>query len=274
MDHVKQIKKVNGEYFTSEGEKVSLFRIAVPTDEELISNWAKHFREQYCTDEELDQLIDGTGKTKGQYLEDLIFPTGKGKVAGKRTPGPGIRSGDFTEVLLSDYLEFTKNYWVPRNRFEFKATRDESVKGSDVLAIKFKNEGSFHPDDVLRIFESKALLSKKGTNTLQNAVNDSGLDYFRVAHTLNAYKRRYLKCGDHESADKIKRFQNPQDNPYKDRYAAVAFCTEDSLSDSDFFEIDTSEHPAQDRLKMFVFFSTDLMKFVHRLYKRAIDEAG
>ena len=268
VKHIGQIKKTNGTFQTSKGKKVDVFQITVPTDDDLVSSWAYHLREQYCNDDELSELVDGTKyeKDKGKYLEDLVFPSGT-------KPGPSIRSGDFAEVLLADYLEFTKKYWVPRNRLDHKATQDESVKGSDVIAIKFDEDGKISPKDILVVYESKAKLSKKNNNTLQDAIDHSGKDYFRLAHTLNATKRRYLQSKDQGNADKIKRFQNLEDNPYTEKAGAVAFCTSDSIDDSSFFDIDESDHPHKNNLHLLVFHGTDLMKFVHKLYRKAIDEA-
>lgn len=267
VKHIEQIRQTNGTFKTSKGKYVNVFQIVVPADDELISSWAKHFREQYCNDDELDELIDGSQyeRDKGQYLKDIVFPSGT-------SPGPSFRSGDFAEVLLADYLEYTKNFWVPRNRLNHKATQNESVKGSDIIAIKFKEDGKISPDDILAVFESKAKLSKKSNKTLQNAIDHSGKDYLRLACTLNATKRRYLQSKDQVSADKIKRFQNMEDEPYTELSGAAAFCTTDSIDDPVFFDVDESDHPQKENLHLFVFHGTDLMKFVHKLFKRAIDE--
>ena len=267
-EHVKQIKKSKAKLISPAGTNILKFRIEVPTDEDLILSWAIHFRKQYCDDDELASLMDGTNKTKSEFLEEIIFPSASG------APGPSIRSGDFTEVLLSDYLEFTKNFWVPRNRFQFKATRNESVKGSDIIAIKYKINGQTNPDDILAIFESKGSLSQKKKKTLQDAIDHSGKDYLRVAHTLNAIKRRFLQCGEQEKAEKIKRFQNLEDNPFQEIFGAVAFCTTESIDDPDFIQVDESNHPKKDDLYLMVFHGKDLMKFVHKLYRTAINESG
>lgn len=266
--HIKQIKKSTSTITSPDGKEIAVREIIIPTDDKLISEWAKHFRKQYICDEELVELVDGTGLENGEFLENIIFPDGKIK------PGPSIRSGDFTEVLLSDYLEYVENFWVPRNRFPFKATRNESVKGTDIVGIKFKVDGETSSDDILAIMESKARLSTKNDETLQDAINHSGKDYLRIAHTLNAIKRRYIQTGDKVNGDKIKRFQNLEDHPFKEVYGAVAFCTTDSLDESDLFDVDESNHPKKDDLHLLVFHGSELMKFVHKLYRRAIDEAG
>ncbi len=114
--HIKQLKKSNRKYKTQNGKNIDVFEIVIPENESLILSWAKHFREQYCNDNELDELVNGTEykNDKGKYLEEKWFPS-------MINPGPSILSGDFGEILLADYLEFTKKFWVPRNRINHKA---------------------------------------------------------------------------------------------------------------------------------------------------------
>ena len=150
--HVRQLHKSQKDYYTKNGQIVDVFEIQVPESDNLILSWAQHIRKQYCSNDELTQLSQGTGKTKGKFLQDIIFPDGGEK------PGPSIRAGDFAEILLSDYLEFTQSYWVPRNRFKNKAIKNESVKGADVVAFKFQINGQINANDTLAIFESKAQL--------------------------------------------------------------------------------------------------------------------
>lgn len=264
---IQKILKPNSPIKASNNKDASIIEIAIPSDEQTISEWAKHFRNQYCDDNELEELIQGTKKSKKVFLKDMIFPSGL-------PPGPSIRAGDFAEALLSDYLEFIETYWVPRNRLQHKASRNESVKGSDVIAIKMINPKSSDPNDVLAVFESKARLSKKSKKTLQDAIDHSGKDYLRIAHTLNATKRRYLQTGQNRSAKAIQRFQNFEDNPFTEIYGAVSFCTSDSIDDSRFFNVDDTKHPKKENLSLLVFHGKDLMNFVHKLYKVAIDEAG
>ena len=267
-NHIKQIKKCKESVKSSGGKSISIFEILIPTNENLISSWAKHFREQYCADEELKALVEGTKyeEDKGKYLENFVFPS-------NTKPGPSLRSGDFSEVLIADYLEYFLSFWVPRNRLNHKATPDESIKGSDVIGLKFKVKGQHDPEDILAIFESKARLSAKSNNTLQDAIDHSGKDYFRLAHTLNATKRRYLQSKEYDKAGKIERFQNLEDNPFKEIFGAASFCTSDSLDDPKLFSVDYSNHPKKDQLKLLIFHGKDLMKLVHKLYKKAIDEA-
>jgi len=56
----------------------------------------------------LKKLVAGTGDTPGEYLLKKKFPDHK------EAPGPSIRSGDFAEILVADYIEYKLGYWCPR----------------------------------------------------------------------------------------------------------------------------------------------------------------
>ena len=119
---------------TGEGRLIETWVLNHQQKPAILSAWAKHFREHYCPDAVIDALRDGTGLSRKEYLEQIVFPD-RGVA-----PGPSIRSGDFGELLVADYLEFSMGYWVPRARMENKAVRNESVKGCDVLAFKVVRE--------------------------------------------------------------------------------------------------------------------------------------
>jgi hypothetical protein len=106
-------------------------------------------------------------------------------------PGPSIRSGDFGEILIADFLEYILGFWVPRTRYSDKDIRNESSKGSDVIGFKFLVDGSESPEDILFIFEAKAQFSGNSPNPrLQEAIDDSRKDQRRKAESLNAIKQR------------------------------------------------------------------------------------
>ncbi len=88
--------EAGGNITTAEGREVSLWHLRVPDDSCLMSSWAKHFREHYCLDDELNALRDGTGLSREEYLIQLIFPDCSDP------PGPGVRAGDFAEILAED----------------------------------------------------------------------------------------------------------------------------------------------------------------------------
>src|SRR5262249_30856158 len=107
---------------SANGIEIEVWELQHGDDAAVLSAWAKHFREHYCDDEMLKKLVEGTGETHAQYLLNKKFPDQKDP------PGPSIRSGDFAEILVADYIEY-KLGWCPRQlRYDQKWNRNESTK--------------------------------------------------------------------------------------------------------------------------------------------------
>jgi len=253
---------------TADGKIVQVMEFRHQDNDPILSAWAKHFRNQYCRDDQIDALRSGTPHSRADYLTQLKFPDAT------LAPGPSIRAGDFAEVLVADYIEFAMQCWLPRTRYDHKAARNESTKGTDIIGFKFVADGKFDPKDTLAIFETKAQLTgNKPTGRLQVAVNDSSKDEMRRAESLNAMKQRMLDEQRPADAKKVERFQNPEDNPYVEQYGAVALLTTDLFDQTDIEATNASAHRHAATLMLVVIHGADLMKLVHGLYKRAADEA-
>ncbi|MEB0024751.1 SAVED domain-containing protein [Pseudomonas sp. MH9.2] len=249
------------------GRDIPVLKLKYDTsDTAMMSSWAKHFRNHYCRDEELPFIKNPT-KTNQQYLLTEKFPHQL------NAPGPSIRAGDFAEILIADYLEYIRNYQVPRTRYDRKGIANESTKGSDVLAFK-KTKGVISDQDELLIFEVKAKASEKSkSNVLQNAINDSMKDEIRLAESLSAMRQKLFDRKDMDGVGLVDRFQREPDHPCKRRYGAGAVFTESSYDEELIAESDTSLHPNQHHLEMIVVSGELLMSLVHELYRRAANEA-
>ena len=267
--HLSGLTKCAEHLSTSDGCQIDVWELTVPTNAGYLSGWASKFRQHYCPDAEIDALRAGTGLTRSEYLTQLVFPD---KSA---APGPAIRAGDFAELLMSDYVENLLGYWVPRDKYAEKASRDESVKGVDILGFRLTNPAASTPTDTLLAFEVKAQLSGgKYTGRLQTAIDDSSKDYLRRALTLNATKRRLLKAGEHHKALVVQRFQNVSDHRYIYRSGAAAVLS-DTAYDEPVLQSATkiAEHQNAANLELIVVRGKELMKLVHALYERAANEA-
>lgn len=267
--HLDWLVDTGERLITADGVEIEVWELQYKNDAAVLSAWAKHFREHYCDDEMLKKLVAGTGKTHREYLIDQKFPDEK------LAPGPSIRSGDFAEILVADYIEFKLGYWCPRQpRYDQKWNRNESTKGCDVLGFQFVNDGGFAPNDELLVFESKAAMSgNTPVNRLQDAVADSGKDALREATTLNALKQRFYERGDNASALKVQRFQNTADHPFR-RISGAAAVLNSSLYDGSLLsETTTNAHFNAVNLKLIIIRGHTLMELVHALYARAADEA-
>ncbi|MBA4823404.1 DUF1837 domain-containing protein [Pantoea ananatis] len=250
---------------TVEGHTINVWEFTPPTDPMFLDSWALHFRRQYCSDKELPELLNGTGMTVEQYLKAYIFPDKT------RPPGPSIRSGDFAEFLISDYLEFMLNLWVPREKYAEKASNNESVKGVDIMGFHQLDAATAVPGDALYAFEVKASLSGATYGgQLQNAVNDGSSDqHIRLAVTLNATKRRFIREGKTLEVNRISRFQNPTDNPYKYFSGAVAVLCNTAFNEEELAKTLANAHSNAEALYLMVVRSDLQMQLVHELYERA-----
>lgn len=266
--HISWLVDTGERLITSESKEVQVLELRHENNNSVLSDWAKHFRNHYCKDSEIDFFRRGPNLSRSEYLTTIKFPDPS--VA----PGPSIRSGDFGEILVADYLEFSLEYWVPRTRYGSKTISNESTKGSDILGFKFVNEGQESPDDVLAIFESKSQFSgTSGKARLQDAVNDSSKDYLRKAESLNAIRQRLHDEGRLDDASKIERYQNHIDRPYKEVSGAAALFSTDVFDPELIKRTTVASHPNNNHLVLVVIRGINMMDLVNELYRRAADEA-
>lgn len=266
--HISWIVDTNERITTSEGKEVQVLELRHENDSEVLSDWARHFRNHYCLDSEIDYFRRGPALSKADYLTSIKFPDNS--VA----PGPSIRSGDFGEILVADYLEFSLGYWVPRTRYSDKTIRNESTKGSDILGFKFVNDNQESAEDVLAVFEAKSQLTGTAVQPkLQEAVDGSIKDRIRKAESLNAIKQRLHDDGLLDDAVKIERFQNLVDRPYREVSGAAALFSTTLFDQEIIKSTSANNHPNIAGLTLLVIRGIDMMDLVHELYRRAADEA-
>ncbi len=235
-EHIKWFKDTGESLKTVDGKTVEVWEFRHLDDEEVLSAWAKHFRNHYCLDCDLD-LMRGK-KSRGDYLTNLKFPCKTTKL------GPAIRAGDFGEILVSDYLQWVLDFWVPRVRWSSKFIRDESPKGSDVIGFHLLSTEKTSDEDLLAVFETKTRFSKGSNRTrLQDAVNDSAKDHIRIDESLNFIKQKLYDRDQKNDALKVQRFQNPVDVPYKEIYGAAALFSNNLFDTEAISETDTTKIP-------------------------------
>jgi hypothetical protein len=258
---------VEGEPVTTiEGKTVRMFEFVHQPDNATLSAWARHFRQHYCSDDDIDVLRSGTEWSRSEFLKRLVFPN-------TVKPGPSVRSGDFAEILVCDFLEFSMNHWVPRWRFSEKATPNESVKGTDIIGLYLSPTG-IAAEDTLTTFEVKAQLSAgRPQPRLQVAVDDAAKDKVRQAYTLLAMKRKAHVQGDNERVALVERFQAKADRPFREQTGAAAVLNNGAFDAELIASTTTASHPPGSTVLLLVIRGEDLMTLAHSLYKRAADEA-
>jgi len=266
-EHIQWLIDTGERLTTADGKTVEVWEFCHKEDEEVLSAWAKHFRNHYCLDAEIDFYRRGYKYSRSEYLNNIKFPDSS------IGWGPRIRAGDFGEILVSDYLQYVLGYWVPRTRYGDKTVRNESTKGCDVIGFKLIGEED-SPEDTLAIFESKTQFS--GTQPqpkLQDAIDGSTKDQVRKAESLNAIKQRLFDKGFHDEAIRVERFQNPNDRPHQEVSGAVALFETKIFNGNQISQTTTDGHPNSDNLVLLVIHGNELMDLVHELYRRAADEA-
>jgi hypothetical protein len=267
MRHVSwldQVETVN----TADRKSVQVFSYNHVNDESILNEWAVHFRNHYCRDREIDNEISGTGMSRSEYLLNVKFPSQTDK------PGPSIRSGDFGEILIADYLQFILGYDVPRTRYEFKSIRNESTKGTDVIGFKIADPSEITNADQLFTFEVKCSLTSTNNGTLQSAIDDSKKDVeIRKAESLAAMKIRLRAQNNLTKIALVERFQNQVDKPYRQNSGAAAVVSDHCWTGETVTKATAKGHPNRRRLTLIVIKGNQLMNLVHDLYKRACDFA-
>jgi len=253
---------------TACGREIEIWEINPQDDEAILSDWATHFRQHYISDDDLPFMAGGTGLDHAAYLWSTLFPDAK--VA----PGPSLRSGDFGEIMVADFIEFFLGYWCPRElRYQDRWNRNDSTKGCDVIGFKFANKDNPDPEDEIFVFESKSGMSETRSNRLQDAIDDSIKDRLREGMSLNAIKRRFFDRGQMEDARKVQRFQNEADRPFRRINGAAAILDDVVFANTDLGATDGKAHFNEENLRLLVIRGPSLMRLVHTLYERAANEA-
>jgi hypothetical protein len=266
--HLKWLVDTGERVETADGRSVEIWEFRHEKDTAILAAWAKHFRNHYCLDIDIDSLRTGYGYSRSEYLNQIKFPDPI------LAPGPSIRAGDFGEILVADFVEYVLHYWVPRTRYSDKTVRNESIKGCDIVGFKFRRDGSEDKADSIAIFEAKTQFSGTVPNPrLQDAIDGSAKDELRRGESLNAIKQRLLDKQKPEEAKRIDMFQNPVDKPYKEIYGAVALLSTGVFDIKTISEASGASHPHPSYLSLLVIRGEDMMAVVHELYKRAADEA-
>jgi hypothetical protein len=271
--HIRWLVDTGQRLTTADGKPVELWEICWQPDDAVLSAWAKHFRNHYCLDSEIDYFRQGYGYSRAEYLNKIKFPDSS------KDLGPGIRSGDFGEILVADYLEYILGFWVPRARYGAKVVGNESTKGCDTIGFRFIKEGEESKWDTLAVYEAKARLTEdhlsegKKLSGFQSAIKDSAKDNVRIAESLNYLKQRLFDKSNLSEAERIERFQNPDDHPYQEIFGAAALFSFNSYIPETIKNATVNDHPDLDKLRLIIIRGEQLMGLVHALYKRAADEA-
>lgn len=263
-EHIQWLQDTGDILTLTCGKEAKVFRFRHDVNDEVkMTAWAKHFRNHYCNDNQID-LLKAPGQTRADYLLTMKFPSDSAP------PGPSIRAGDFAEILVADYLTYLRGYCVPRTRYDRKGVPNESTKGSDVLA--FKQVQHNPSDDELLVYEVKAKLSVGIKSMLKEAIEHSAKDHLRLAESLNGIKQRMIDRSELTSIGMINRFQDSVNQPYKLRFGAAAVCSDSAYDATVLAGASTATHPYSQDLELLAIQGSELMGLARALYERAANE--
>lgn len=248
---------------TDEGKQIEILHLDIQDAPEIFENWAKQFRRNYCSDDELAEMIGSMNISSKEYLENFKLPSDSGI-------GLSTMSGDFGEILVSDYLQYIEEYVVPRTRYDSKVNKNTSTQGSDVIG--YKQDSSNVSNDEVVVIEVKSSASdsssSKAKNKLQEAINHSDKDFERFSTSIVASYLK-LKSSNIEQANVVKRFLNITDNPFNVIYGAVAVHSDKSFDISVLKKVVSKNHRDYEKLRLLVVHSDELMNFIKSLYLKA-----
>ena len=258
--HCSWFEQTNRTLHTTDGKEVPIINFNHQQEEAILTEWALHLRRHYASDTDLESNSASMGMSRSEYLRDIKFPN-------NTPPGPSVRSGDFSEILVADYIQFLLNYVVPPTRYDRKATPNSSTQGTDILGFKFSTDNISDNDELITC-EVKGSL-RTATNTLQNAIDDSKKDFeSRLPLALNATLQRLKDRGETETIRTVERFMNKVSNPYKQVTGAFLVCSNNCWIDEMVTHSDSSSHPSQNTFFL-VFTGINLMDLTNALYEKA-----
>lgn len=247
-----------------DGVPISCYKLDYIVDEDVFLEWALHIRRHYESDDELDESLSITQMSSEDYLRTYIIPQ-------KTDPfGPTARSNDFTEIMISDLLEFVHGYAVPRCKQDNRSGKTNSEHGTDILAYKYSSPNQKpNPKDELLAIEVKAGLSSDTYDPIYSAVTDSKkYDAVRYAHTLNFYRKSLLKKGQKQQAYEIARFQNKSEQNFVLTYIASAIISRENITNNTIVGIKGKELELRSDNKVFLIHGKQLMNLAHQIYER------
>lgn len=255
---------------SSRGEEIQVYKFNTELlDDNSLNNWALGLRYNYIEKDLLELAISGTGLTKKEYLEKMIFPNPE------VSQGAATMSGEFGELLVYDYINYVLEYYVPRVRYFNKVNPDMPVPGSDVIGYKMENYNKGSKNDKLLVAEVKTRSTISGnkttaiTETITKAIQGASKDRVRVGESLNAEKSKLLTRGRFRESKIVERFQNKTDNPYNLDFFAVAVMDNELYSEQLILDVINNQNENIKFTNILIIHSKELKSFLRDLYKRA-----
>lgn len=249
-----------------DGFPLDTYRLEYSIDDDIYDELALNIRRHYESDEELSASVCTTGLSVEDYLRNYVIPQKDD------TFGPTARSNDFTEILVSDLLEYVYGYSVPRCKQRNRSGKSLSEHGTDILAYRFyKEDNTASEKDELLAVEVKAGLSSEDYTPIKNAVTDSHkYDEVRHSHTLNYYRKKLRSINNHQQADEISRFQQKSEHDFIITYIATAIIGRNMIPNNIILGIKGNDLELRQNNKVFLIHGKKLMDLAHNIFERCV----
>lgn len=242
-----------------EGAPVHCFKLDWAIDEERLDSWALHVRRHYIRDDELGDYVEYYEQPMADYLQRSVVPD-----------VPQMKSGDFSEIIISDLLQFIEGYEVPRYKQHARKDKNASEHGADVIAYRVKDPDVPSVEDELLTVEVKSQCSTTNLEKgIREAAADSLRDNSRRAINLDYYSRCSRKDGDTRTAKELKRFLVAGEHPFVSKYgAAVVVGVKNVKRKLDGLGAD--DLGIQAGRSVFIVHGSRLMDLVNEVYSRCV----
>ena len=73
-EHINWLIDTGERLTTVDGKTVEVWEFCHEEDDDVLSAWAKHFRNHYCLDSEIDLYRKGYNYSPSEYLINIKFP--------------------------------------------------------------------------------------------------------------------------------------------------------------------------------------------------------
>lgn len=70
--HVNWFDELDQKLATADSKEVSIIKFIYEQNDQVLSEWAEHFRNHYCSIQDLDALRAGTGKTSFEVFREKL----------------------------------------------------------------------------------------------------------------------------------------------------------------------------------------------------------
>lgn len=245
---------------TTSGNIVHCYCLDTLFDEATLQEWAHRIRDAYVDDETISKLINNGVNIKA-FL-DARIP----KSDNKR--GCSMISGDFAELLMTDFREYILKENAFRGKLESKPTPNSPIQGCDILTYII--DGKDSTNDQLIVTESKSVISSTNYTVLSDAAMHSGKDSTRIGETLAFLTQFYLNKNDYKNYEKVIRFTKKAELPFSEKFEAsgitVCCCLDEKL-------VNNALETIKDAQKIVYFIhGSNLKELAYDLYRRAIDD--